>query len=69
MIVKAHVNAFKSTGRCHVILARHLIPELNKGVSKVNSHITQLNEFIEYIADRAEDIDDEETINVEHALE
>jgi helicase-like protein len=52
-----------------VILARHLVPSLNKGVSKVNDHNSQLNEFIEYIVDRAEDIDDEEMANVEHALQ
>jgi predicted helicase len=52
-----------------VILARHLIPALNKGVSEVNDHKGILSEFIEYIADRAEDIDDEETVNVEHALQ
>jgi hypothetical protein len=52
-----------------VILARHLIPELNEGVAAVENHIDQFEDFIEYIVDRADDIDKEETQNVEYALQ
>lgn len=52
-----------------IILARHLIPELNTSVAKVNNHKEQLEEFIEYIVDRAEDIDDEESQAVDDELQ
>jgi hypothetical protein len=51
-----------------IILARHLIPEMNTRVGQVNNHQEKLDEFIEYIVDRAESIDDEESQNVEDAL-
>lgn len=51
-----------------VIMARHLIPGLNTGVKQVESYQDQLEEFIEYIVDRAEEIDDEESQNVEDSL-
>ncbi|MCL1062609.1 hypothetical protein MK852_10730 [Shewanella benthica] len=52
-----------------VILARHLIPELNEGVSVVGDYQDKLEEFIEYIVDRAEDIDPEEAQNVNYDLQ
>lgn len=51
-----------------VIMARHLIPRLNTGVADVCDYEKELEEFIEYIIDRAEDIDEEEAQNVEYAL-
>lgn len=52
-----------------VILARHLIPDLNTAVADVNDYQGQLEEFIEYIVDRAEEIDPEEAQNVDYALQ
>ena len=51
-----------------IILARHLIPGLNTKVADVNNYQDQLEEFIEYIVDRANDVDEEETQNVEDEL-
>jgi hypothetical protein len=51
-----------------VILARHLIPELQTSVKNVKNFEDKLNEFIEYIVERTEEIDPEETLNVEDDL-
>ncbi|MFC1579155.1 helicase-related protein [Pseudomonadota bacterium] len=51
-----------------VILARHLIPELNSNVRMVNEYQDELEEFIDYIVDRVESIDAEEAQHVEDAL-
>jgi hypothetical protein len=51
-----------------VILARHLIPGLGTEVSDVNDYLEELEEFIDYIVKRVEDIDPEEADNVEDAL-
>jgi ATP-dependent helicase YprA (DUF1998 family) len=51
-----------------VILARHLIPDMNTGVGKVNNHQEELEEFIEHVVERAKAIDSEEVQNVEDAL-
>ena len=51
-----------------VILARHLIPDLNTAVGDVGSFHSELTEFVDYIKDRVDIIDNEETLNVEDAL-
>src|SRR5690606_7136560 len=41
-----------------VIMARHLIPELNHRASAVGKYTDQLEEFIDYVVDRADQIDE-----------
>ncbi|MFV8780912.1 helicase-related protein [Microbulbifer sp. SA54] len=52
-----------------VILARHLIPELSDEAWKVSDYEEQLQDLIEYVVARAEDIDEEEADSVEDALQ
>jgi hypothetical protein len=47
-----------------VILARHMIPELSGSVRDVNQHEGALENFIEYITERANDIDSPEAVSV-----
>lgn len=52
-----------------VILARHLVEQLRVKPSVVGHFESQLDEFIEYIHERADGIDKEEAGNVEDALQ
>lgn len=51
-----------------VIMARHLIPELNHRASEVGRYNEELEEFIDCIVQRADQIDKEETTFVEDLL-
>lgn len=51
-----------------VIMARHLVPELNSSVDQVGDFQDELEDFIEFIVDRAEGIDSEEAGGVEDEL-